>query len=216
MPQLGDSHKKYILDPKHGKTTNIKYEATRLFIKENLKEGDNILELFGGVGITTGIILDTIKPNNHSVVEIANDSFLELQRKYGAIDNVKLYNTDAFTFNWLEHGFNFNWVLIDSTFKMSIKRNFDSMFELLKQDRSNVFFTESEIFKLLFIKQENRYEERIKHFNKLIAMFKSYNLNTKKIYYCSSNSYLVLVREPVEAPEIIEVPIGTTFWRKYL
>jgi hypothetical protein len=30
MPQLGDSHKNYILDPKHRKTTNIKYEVTLL------------------------------------------------------------------------------------------------------------------------------------------------------------------------------------------
>ncbi len=216
MPQLGESHTEYITAPKHSKTTGIKYKVTELVTKEYLKDGFKIAELFGGVGITTGYILDAIAPSKLFVTDIAEDCVNELIRKYGKIENVIIAQSDSFHDYSAEKLEEFDFIFIDSTFKFSIDDKFEYLLEQLKNLKCKIMFTESEMFKMLFVKQDKRDYEREKHFKKFIEYFKKYNLFVEKIYWCSSNSYLILGREEIKDPEIIEITDIYKTWRKYL
>lgn len=211
-------------NPKVNKTRGIKYAILEQVIKDNLKDGDNIIELFAGAGINTGFVLEYCKPGSLYLADISEDCYKVLLDKFFKIKNVTIYQGNSFEiFPDME---DCDFLFLDSAFKFSVKDRFETLFKYLSElnnDKIKICFTESETYKFTFIKKELVAEKRQAHFNKLINMFQNMGWYTEKLYYCSSNAYLVLIHNEenfgedgeVQETEFIEYTKGSDKWCKY-
>lgn len=216
MPDLNEPHTSYITDSKLKKSTNIRYAIINHIIKSNLKDGDSVLELFGGVGITSGYILDAITPKHLRINDVSMECKEELFRKYSLVSNITISWDDALTFYKKSIMEEFDFIFVDAVFKLGLLPKFEYLLSQLKDLNCKVMFTESQIFKMFFVKLEDRPVERQKHFDKFISMFKTYNLHTEYIGWSNSSSYFVLGRDSSAIPKIEEWKIGDNSWEKYL
>jgi len=217
MPNLEEPHTNYISDSKLKKSTNVRYAIIKHIIDYNLKDGDSILELFGGVGITTGYILDSILPKHILINDCSPACVDELTKKYGFLNNVTIVCKDALTEYSTESMRGYDFIFIDpAAFKLGIASKFEYLLNQIKDLDCKVMFTESGIFKMFFVKLAQRNEERKKHFNNYIEFFKKYNLYTEYIGWSNSSSYILLGRNKDAVPVIEEWKTGDNSWERYL
>ena len=218
--KVEEAYTESLKSTKVNKTRGIKYAILEKIIKENLTDHMNIVELFAGAGINTGFVLENVKPQNLYLADISEECVKVLTEKFGNLDYVTIKQTDSFTD--IPDLYHCDFLFLDSAFKFSLMPRFEKLFEALKTITCPICFTESEIYRLTFVKKELQEGVRQVHFKKLMDFFKTLGYNTAKIYYCSSNCYLLLNKEDkfnsdgsVAEVEFIEYTEGSDKWRKF-
>jgi len=218
VPKADESYMDSLNNPRVNKTRGIKYAILEQVMRDNLYDDMNIIELFAGAGINTGFVLENCKPRNLYLADISEECVTELKRKFDHMSNVEIKCTDSF--KDYPDMVNCDFLFLDSAFKFSIIERFKNLFDYLSKLDNNamkICFTESETYKFTFLKKEEVQEKRQEHFNKLIKLFSDMGWYTEKLYFCSSNAYLVLTKIPNGSggTEFIEYTQGSDKWKKY-
>jgi len=207
--KLEDSQCGYI--DKRNVTYNQKYSILDYIFNE-WKSSTNVIELFGGIGITSYFIRKHITPKLHTILEIHDDCIKELKARYPKLD---IRKQSAFDFD--EYS-NYDYVLIDagefSQSKFYIKR-FNTIFDKLKNYNPDMVVTDLGFWKFSFVKKEKWDVEVPKYFEAYQKLFKQYNFFIKKAYYTHDFSILYLTKLPVEI-DIKKWDKTTHEWRNVL
>lgn len=140
MPSIRDSHLTYITNSRLATGINNRYATLEKLIKTYMKPGESILELFAGCGISTGLYLELVKPSKITSMDIHEDCYEELKRKYGERPEVTVLHGDAFEYTDLS---GYSWVIIDSLVNLSCISMFDRIFELLSKTDCKVCMTDT-------------------------------------------------------------------------
>jgi len=191
------------------KSYDLKYGILNHIIKENLKDGMNILELFGGVGLTSCLIQKKIIPKKQEVLEICEKCIEILKRKEKNFKNFIVKNQNAFSFDDYS---DYDYIFIDNAFTLSKFSIFDRLFNRIsKMNKGNIILTETGIFNLRFNKKSPE-----KHFEEVNDRFiKKYGLFIKNVYYTSNFSIIHLIKNKTEM-KIEKWTALDKSWRMYV
>lgn len=164
-----------------GKNYTKKYSIYKKIILE-FSTGDSILELFGGVGITTYLIRKYF-PNKlllHTVIEIDDDCFSVLAKNFNKRCNLIKTDSDKFKFS----NNIYDYIFHDRSFNPS-KIN---ELERFKKFKGTIILTDTGIFHLKFDKEK----DISKYFNTLNNSINVYGLYINKAFYTNEFSILLL------------------------
>lgn len=169
---------------KRGKSYDYKYGILLNIIQAYLPKDKKVIELFGGVGITSHLIQSNLNPETHIINEI-DDRCIEVLKEVKAdtslLDTAVIKKEDSFFSDIKEYDI----VFADSNFTKKQFKKFDNIFRGIKD---TLVLTETGVFNLAFNKTKtvNDYFEEYK------KLFKKYNLGLFAIFYTHSFSIMVL------------------------
>lgn len=190
------------------KSYNIKYSMFLELIK-NFRKRTNVLELFAGVGIASGLIHDILNPKYHKVYEINPDCYNSLLKKQMKIPliavNETAFNEDNYTL--------FDYIIIDpNSFTIKNYLDYKKIFKKISEQNKNseLIVTETGIFNTRFTGKtpKQHYEELNKELNKL-------GFYIKTALYKNNFGMLHLVQKPIEL-KIQYWDKEDENWKKYI
>jgi len=193
-----DSQLNYL--SKRGKSYNQKYGILSEII-QYLPKDKKVIELFGGVGITSYFIQKYLSPTQLVINEL-DDRCIEILKKF---NNVTVKKEDSFYSDIKEYDI----VFVDSNFTKKMFKKFDGIFRGIKD---TLILTETGIFNLVFNKKLSQ-EEYFKDYEKL---FSKYGLYLHKVYYTHSFSIMEIQKTFSLGPIIYKHTNEDTEWKEYI
>jgi hypothetical protein len=178
-------------DNHFNKERNLKYGMTQDIIKNHCKDGMTILELFGGIGMTTGYIINTIIPKKLVVNELDKDC-VDLLKKNFNKSFIEIKQEDAF--KWKDYDFDI--AFIDGGFTLGKCGDYVPIFTHIKNSPLKKFvFTDVGVFRFSFTKKEER-EEKIKEYLDAVnLLFAAMHFHITEVYKIKSSGICMMVVE---------------------
>lgn len=204
------SHLEYV--NKRNVTYNKKYTIIEHIVKD-WKDGCSIVELFGGVGITTFFIRKHVKPKLHTILDINKDCISELKAKYPDAD-IRLQS--AHDFDEFEK---YDYVLFDPV-EFSLPKikelRFDCIFERMVGDKPHtMILTDLGFFVFTFIKREKWDSELKKFVDRYNSVFSQYGFYINRLFYANEFSQIEFMKGE-RTPELIYWTTSSPKWRQAL
>ena len=165
---------------------------------------ENVLELFGGVGIQTYYLENHKKINRHTVVERDKACFDILKSMFPSKEIILSDNRD------LQYDEKYDLVVLDSGMN---KSNFDETIQLMKKTNSKYFIiTETGAFSVRFNKNLS-YEE---HYQNTIQKLNSVGYKVEKVLYELNYGLILINNEFAGRPTINKNIYVNKEWRRYI
>lgn len=184
-------------DNHFNKERNLKYGMTHEIIKNHCKDGMTIFELFAGIGMTTGYIINTIIPKRLVVNELDEACVDLLKKNY---DNAFIEVKQEDAFKWEDYGYDI--AFIDGGFTLGTSKTYEPVLEAIKNSKLQKFvFTDVGVFRFSFTKKEER-EGKIKDYlNKVNDFFGRYGFHITEVYTVKTSGICMMVVERGEKTE---------------
>jgi hypothetical protein len=187
------------------KTYCQKYSIMDFIGRTKLKDSTKILELFGGIGITSFFIMKSITPSKHTILEIHDDCIERLNERY---PNSEILKEDAFTFDRMEE---YDYIFIDAAlFGQGRLDKFKPILDRIAKCKAEVIITDLGFWKFSFVKKEKWAVEVPIYFAKWKEIFKTFNLNITDAFYTHDFAILCLDRDSTK----YTTPVNVVCWEK--
>ncbi len=178
-------------DNHFNKERNLKYGMTKDIIENHCHNGMTILELFAGIGMTTGYIVNSITPSKLVLNEF-DDGCIELLKKNYQLPFVEIKKEDAF--KWTDYDYDI--AFIDGGFTLGKADTYKPIFEAIKNSNLKKFvFTDVGVFKFSFVKKEKRPTEIKRYLDSVNSIFKEYGFLITEVYQIKTSGICMMVVE---------------------
>jgi hypothetical protein len=193
---------------KRGKTYNYKYSILSDIMELFLHQDKNVIELFGGVGITSYFIQKQLNPRTHVINEVDDrciNALKEIQEDTPLLDGAVIKKEDSFFCDIKDYDI----VFADSNFTKKMFGKFDGIFRNIK---NTLVLTETGVFNLTFNKTTTAED----YFKDYQERFKKYGLYLHCAFYTHTFSIMLLKKIPLEKAIITKYTNENTEWKEYV
>ena len=204
MMKNSDSQLSYL--SKRNKNYNKKYSILQTIIDKDIKTNSKILELFGGVGITTYLLQKYANPIYHKIFEIDEECYKLLKQNF---DNCEILKSDSDIF--IEEDYNvYNYIFHDRSFtpkKISELSKFINF-------KGKIILTDTGIFNLKFNKNRSIFD----YFNELNIKLLEFGFYINKAFFTFEFSILIISKTKTKI-EIIDCnndKFNNDEWKRYV
>jgi len=189
------------------KKRKIDYNRKYYIIKQivlSLKPKSKVLELFGGVGITTFFIQKYMLPKVHKIIELDYECFEKLKHNF---NTCTILNLDSFKIK--EKWNDYDYIFYDYAFTPKKINDFNRFTNY----KGTLIVTDTGIFHLLFSKEKNV----IEYFTDLNSKFNKIQLYINKVFYTHKFSIILISNNKTEIViEDANKYVYDNEWKKYV